>query len=423
MTSVTVVGLGYVGFPLALLAAEKGHRVYGYDINEEHIKTLQQGISPFADPALQEKLSQTTSLTFGHDPIKIRDADIVIVCVPTPVDKDHKPNLNPLRKACETVASYLRKGQLIAIESTIFPGTMEEIILPIMQSSNLTVGDDYWLVHCPERIDPGNPNYSISTINRVLGGITPRCGKKGKDFYDTLIDAEVQMLSSIKAAETTKVVENTFRDVNIALVNELAQAFDSMGIDVLEVIKGASTKPFAFMPHYPGCGVGGHCIPVDPYYLIEKSREKGFNPKFLAMARKINEGMPAYTVKKVVEGLLEAGKTLQTASIVLLGLAYKKEIDDIRESPSLVIADALVNRGAQFEIYDPYVLDKSTVTSLPAALHGKDCVIIATNHAEFANLTAQELQDAGVKVVVDGRNCLNKQDIIDSGIVYKGIGR
>jgi len=422
--SIAIVGLGYVGLPLALTAAERGFQVIGIDINSEHITRLSAGTTHFRSQDINEKVARLhTSIEWSTDPRVITKADAAIICVPTPVDEHHKPDLHPLIGASKAVAENMHDGQLIVVESTISPGTMEDVILPILENNGKKCGQHFNLAHCPERIDIGNKKYTLTTIPRVIGGITKECTERAAKMYEKIIDAKITRLNTIKAAETAKVVENTFRDVNIALVNELARAFDAMGIDIMDVIRGASTKPFAFLPHYPGCGVGGHCIPVDPYYLIERSRENGFTHRFLSMARTINEEMPEYTVQRTADALKLQGKRLNGAKIAVLGIAYKAEIDDIRESPALVIIEILKKSGASVAAYDPHVPASSTVQNLSAALSGKDCIIIATDHNEFRNITAQQLRAHNVSVVIDGRNCLDKEELIAAGIIYRGIGR
>lgn len=424
MMKVCVVGLGYVGLPLALLAAEKGNQVFGFDINNQKIEMLKNGKSPFNDEYIIKEVEKHSSkINFSENANIIKNAEIVLICVPTPIDDNNLPNLDPLKGACRTVLENLQQRQLVIVESTIYPGTMEEEVLPIFTKQSKTVGVDFCLAHCPERIDPGNYTYTIRSIPRVVGGVTKECTRRAKEFYDNLVEAKVTTLSSIKAVETTKVVENTFRDVNIALVNELAKSFDVMGIDIIEVINGASTKPFAFMPHFPGCGVGGHCIPVDPYYLINRSRQNGYDPRFLSMARLINNEMPIYTIQKAADALADLGKEFKESNVTILGLSYKAGLDDTRESPALVMAEHLKIRGANYDLYDPYILEKSTVNNLSDALRDKDCVIIATNHKEFVNINAKQLKEHNVKIVIDGRNCLNKEEILAAGIIYKGIGR
>ena len=421
--SIVVVGLGYVGLPLALTAAERGLEVAGFDINKEHIARLRAGKTHFRSTEVNEKVSQLyRKIEWDTYPKIITNADAAIICVPTPVDEHHKPDLKPLIGATETVAGHMKEGQLIVVESTISPGTMEDVVLPILEKTGKKCGKEFNLAHCPERIDIGNKKYTLTTIPRVIGGITRECTERAARMYEHIIDAQITQLKTIKAAETSKIVENTFRDVNIALVNELARAFDAMEIDILDVIRGASTKPFAFMPHYPGCGVGGHCIGVDPYYLIERSRENGFTHRFLSMARTINEEMPAYTVQRAADALAQQGKKMMGSRIAVLGLAYKPEIDDIRESPVLVIIEILKRAGAFVDAYDPHVPASSTVQNLSAAIKDKDCIIIATAHNEFCRMNAELLKKHNVKVVVDGRNCLDKEELIAAGIIYRGIG-
>src|SRR3989344_2349466 len=422
--SIAIVGLGYVGLPLALTAAERGFQVIGIDINSEHIPSLSAGTTHFRSQDINEKVARLhTSIEWSTDPRAITKADAAIICVPTPVDEHHKPDLHPLIGASKAVAENMHDGQLIVVESTISPGTMEDVILPILENNGKKCGQHFNLAHCPERIDIGNKKYSLTTIPRVIGGITKECTERAARMYDHIIDAPITRLKTIKAAETAKIVENTFRDVNIALVNELARAFDTMGIDILDVIRGAATKPFAFMPHYPGSGTGGHCIPVDPYYLIERSRENGFTHRFLSMARTINEEMPAYTVQRAADALAQQGKKMMGSRIAVLGLAYKPEIDDIRESPALVIIEILKRAGAFVDAYDPHVPASSTVQNLSAAIKDKDCIIIATAHNEFCRMNAELLKKHNVKVVVYGRNCLDKEELIAAGIIYRGIGR
>ncbi|RLF43349.1 MAG: UDP-N-acetyl-D-glucosamine dehydrogenase [Thermoplasmata archaeon] len=404
---VTIVGLGYVGYPLYKLIIKKGFNVIGLDIDKKKIDELKK-----------EGLNVTT------DPNEaLKDADCIIVCVPTPIDENHKPDLTFLKSATQTISKYLKKETLVVIESTIAPGTTEEIIIPILERSGLKAGKDFYVSHCPERIDPGNKKWTISNIPRVIGGINKKSTEVTYELYKSIIDAKIVELGSIKSAEATKMVENAFRDINIAFVNELAKSFDRMGIDILEVIKAASTKPFGFMPHYPGCGVGGHCIPVDPYYLIHKGEKLGYDFGFLKLARTINDSMPEYTVQKVITGLNEIGKCVKNTNIAILGVAYKGGIDDIRESPALVIIKKLEQLGANLVIFDPYVPEKSTAENLDQALEKCECIVIATDHPEFKQIKPELLKEKGVKVVVDGRNILDKEKIKSLGIVYKGIGR
>jgi len=419
---IAIFGLGYVGLPLACLSAKRGHEVIGVDINEKVVELINNGISHIKDHFLEEEIKKVNIEATTEGVTAVKHSDIIIICVPTPVDKNHRPNLDALINAVKTVSKGLKKGSLVIVESTISPYTCREIVKPILEESGLKAEKDFYLVHCPERIDPGNKKWPLEKLPRVIGGLSDNGRKKAVEFYKSIIDAEINELSSIEAAEAVKIVENTFRDVNIAFVNELAQCFDKLGIDIIEVIRGAATKPFAFMPHYPGCGVGGHCISVDPYYLIEGARSKGFDHKFLRLAREINSGMPEFTVKKIMEALNEVGKSVKGTKISILGLAYKPNVDDIRESPSLIIIEKLKQLGADLEIYDPYILAQSTVKTLEDALKS-ECLVIATAHKEFLEISYEELKKNGIKVVVDGRNCLDKEKIKSLGIVYKGIGR
>ncbi|HJO02074.1 MAG TPA: nucleotide sugar dehydrogenase [Candidatus Woesearchaeota archaeon] len=421
MRTITVVGLGYVGLPLACLCAEKDFDVYGADIDKNKVSLISQGISPIGDPDLKDAVKKTKGKIKATDNIgeAVKNSSIVIVCAPTPVDDDRLPNLRPLKSACEEVSKSLQKDTLVIIESTIFPGTTYEIILPILKKSNVS----FYLSHCPERLDPGNKKFAIQNIPRVVGGINNESTKKAAEFYQKIIDADIIELSSVKAAEATKIMENTFRDINIAFINEMAMSFDKEGIDILEVIKGASTKPFAFMPHYPGAGVGGHCIPVDPYYLIEKAKQTGFSHKFLSLAREINNNMSNYTVKLLEEVLQKLKKTIKNAKIGVLGLAYKADVDDVRESPAFKIIKILKKKDADVFVFDPYVKKGTNVENLNELLQKSDYIILVTAHNKFKNIDLNKLKENNVKIVIDGRNCLDKEKIKSMGIMYHGIGR
>ncbi len=426
MKTVTVVGLGYVGIPLILVVVEKGYRAIGYDIDENKIRKLSEGILPIkSEPWLDEQFAKYyKSIRFTSDPSVIGESDVVIIAVPTPVDDAGHPDLEPLVSASRTISRYLRKGQLIIVESTIYPGTCEEIVKPILEESGLNLDNgDFYLAHCPERIDPGNKKFNIKNIPRVVGAIGNRGLERALEFYKSIIDAEIIPMGSIREAEAVKVFENSFRDINIAFVNELAKAFDIMGIDIINVIKGASSKPFGFLAHWPGIGVGGHCIPVDPYYLIEKSKEMGFKLTFMRLAREINESMPDYAIYKIMLGLNKLGKPVKGSVITVLGVAYKGNIDDVRNSPALVVIEKLKKMGANLRVYDPYVKRLSTHDNLKEAIKGADCVVIATNHDEFKQIEPTVFKDAGVKFILDGRNVLDKEKIEEQGIIYKGIGR
>lgn len=421
--TISVVGLGYVGLPLALLAERKGYKVIGIDRDEEKVRKINNHIAPYEDKNISDFL-RTTNIDATSDWSKVKETSIVVVCVPTPVDHNHQPDLTPVRESMIQVAKNMVRGQLIVLESTVNPGVCEDVVIPILEeTSGLKVGQDFFLVHCPERINPGDKKWNVQNIPRVLGSFDKKGLKKGLDFYRSIIDADIKPMGSLKEAEAVKVVENSFRDINIAFVNELAQSFSLLGIDVVNVIKGASTKPFSFLAHFPGCGVGGHCIPVDPYYLIEYAKKNGFKHRFLSLARQINNGMPKFTCQ-IAEGLLGVKNiSLKGSKIAVLGLAYKANIDDCRESPSFEIIKYLKKQGALVEAYDPHVREKSTTKNLDDAVHDAKAVIIATAHNTFKQLPPKYFMDHHVEVIVDGQNCLPEEKFIKAGIMYQGIGK
>ncbi len=419
----TVIGLGYVGLPLAALCAEKGYRTYGITLEAKKVSMVNKGVSPIANDAELAVSVAKKHIVATRNAKVIRQSDIVLMCVPTPVDKLYNPDLSPVRSAALKISLNLRKGQLIIIESTINPGVCEEVILPILQKGGKVAGRDFFLAHCPERINPGDPTWNVRNIPRVVGGITHRCSRLAAKFYRSILESDIREMKSIKEAEATKIVENSFRDINIAFVNELAKSFDKLGIDVYDVIQGAATKPFAFMAHYPSCGVGGHCIPVDPYYLIERAKQSGFDHRFLRIAREINNSMPAYTVNHLIRQLNKLKMPLSGTSIGVCGISYKAEVSDIRESSSLKIISLLKEFGAKVRTYDPYLLEQSTDKSLIELLRHSDGMIIATNHREFVEMDIRKLRKYGIKVVIDGKNCLDKDGIVRLGMAYKGIGR
>jgi len=415
-SKVCVIGLGYVGLPLAMLCSKKGYETYGIDIDENKLKLIEKGINPIDNSRMENKVK-----IGGYGSTK--ESGVIVLCLPTPVNRDNSPDLKPLLGAAERIARNLQKGQLVIIESTVAPGIIDNSIKPILESSGLKAGIDFYLAHCPERVDPGNKEWGVDNIPRVIGAVSSEGLERAYDFYKSILSGEIKKLSSIKAVEAVKVLENSFRDVNIAFINEIAQSFDKMGIDVKEVIEGALTKPFAFMPHYPGCGVGGHCIPVDPYYLIEKAKEAGFEHKFLKLAREINNYMPVYTVNLMVDCINKFGGSIENSKVGVLGVAYKAGIADSRESPALKIIDLLKERGAEVFVYDPYIRKYSNVESSDELMQKSDYLIIATDHKEFKDIPIDSFLKFGIKAIVDGKNCLDKEGIIGKGIVYKGVGR
>ncbi len=420
--TVCVVGLGYVGLPLAVRAKEKGYNVIGLELDKKKIELINKKQSPIEDEYLYENLPKY-SIKATDDAKEIKKADIILICVPTPVDKYYNPNLEPVRKSCEMVAQNLKKGALVVLESTVNPGVSEEIVRPIFESFKHKVGSDVFIAHCPERINPGDPKWNVTNIPRVVGAFTKKGLKKAVDFYEDIIDGEIRPMKHIREAEACKVIENSFRDVNIAFVNELAKSFDALNIDIKDVIDGASTKPFAFMPHYPSCGIGGHCIPVDPYYLIERAKRAGFDHKFLRTSRAINNSMPEYTVELLQDSLNQVKLPLNGTNIGILGIAYKPNVDDDRESPYYAIVKSLEKHGARIHSFDPHIKEKSSVKTLATLLKKSDAIILVTNHKEFNDLNGKTLKANKIKVIIDGKNALDKKDIEKNSIVYKGIGR
>lgn len=423
LKTICVIGLGYVGLPLALLSARKGWNVIGIDINAERIGLLQAGKIPFQDELVLSWLSQAANITFTCDFQAVATADVIVICVPTPVHEDNRPDLGPVIQASQGIAPYLHPGQVVILESTVNPGISETVVQPLLEERGLRVGHDIYLAHCPERINPGDPRFNVENIARVLGASDEVGLDKAAEFYESILTAPVRRMGSLKEAEAVKVVENSFRDINIAFVNELAKSFSKLGIDVVNVIDGAATKPFAFMPHYPGCGVGGHCIPVDPYYLIEYAKSNGFHHDFLSLARRINSDMPAFAVEQLKSALNDNQMSLNGSRIAVLGVAYKADIGDYRESPAFEIIDHLKAQQAEVVVFDPYVPKFSSVPTLEDALTRADAVLITTAHKQFKNLTPEIFQRYNIKVIVDGRNCLDKQQYLESRLCYRGIGR
>ncbi len=418
-----VIGLGYVGLPLALQGEQKDFSVIGVDLNEARITQLQNGISPIDEEHLNKLVSES-SIQFTTSFQDIEDADAVIICVPTPVHENKEPDLEPLIHAVKSTLSHMREGVLLVIESTINPGVCDEVIVPLIEkNSDFIVGKTLHLAHCPERINPGDPKWHVGNINRVLGADTKQGLELALNLYTRLIDAKIKPMASLKEAEAVKIVENSFRDINIAFVNELAMSFNILGISVNNVIEGAATKPFAFIPHYPGMGVGGHCIPVDPYYLIQHARHKGFEHKFLSLARSINESMPVYSVSLLEKAFTEkTGQTLADATVAVLGLSYKANVGDDRESPAYPAIQELERRGATVVSYDPFIPEKSNCKTLVEAVQQADAILLATAHESFLSIDPKNLSN--IKIFLDGRNALQakKAAFESAGIEYLGIG-
>ena len=389
-----IIGLGYVGLPLLLRFAEVGYRVLGFDIDQSKIDRLREGrsyikhipASSIADMNSRGLFDGTTD--FG----RAGEADALIICVPTPLNRYREPDLSFVLNSVDAVVPYLRTGQIVSLESTTYPGTTDEELLPRLESGGLKVGKDLFLVFSPEREDPGNERFTTRTIPKICGGVTPDCLEAGLALYGGVIDRVVPV-STTRAAEMTKLLENIHRAVNIGLVNELKVVCDAMGIDIREVIDAAATKPFGFTPYYPGPGLGGHCIPIDPFYLTWKAREYGLHTRFIELAGEINTGMPDWVIGRVMDALNERGKSLKGSRVLVLGIAYKKNVDDMRESPSVELMEKLVKKGALVEYSDPHVpvfpkmrehyFDLASVELTAESLGHYDCVLLATNHDAF----------------------------------------
>jgi len=420
---VAIVGLGYVGLPtFVALDKTSKYQIVGYTRSKQKVDKINKGISPIEDSDVSAYL-QSHKLFATNKQKDLEGSDVFIICVPTPIKDDYVPDYEPVISATQLVAPFIRKRSHFVLESTVNPGTCEEIIIPILEKeTGLTAGVDFNVAHCPERINPGDLKWNIYNINRNIGSIDKRLNKEIAAFYRTFITKGIiNEVNSLKIAEATKIIENTFRDINIAYVNELAQSFDVMNIDLYETIQASSNKQFAFMPHWPGCGVGGHCIAVDPYYLIRRASLDGFNHQLLKYAREINNHMPSYTVQRLLLGLNDINLPLKGTKIALLGLSYKPDIGDLRESPSLIIEKKLKKLGADISVYDPFV--SRAEKNLFKTVKNAKAVVIATAHREIREKLLELLPKTKVKIVVDGRNCLDKEKIIKLGIVYRGIGR
>jgi UDP-N-acetyl-D-glucosamine dehydrogenase len=401
-----IVGLGYVGLPLAMAFSEAGFKVLGFDVQQKRADWVNQGHSYIADVSaerLQTAIAHNLKATTEQS--RLKETDAVCICVPTPLTKTKDPDLSYVISESEEIAKYLRPGQLIVLESTTYPGTTREVVLPILERSGLKAGADFYLAFSPERVDPGNKDYSIRNTPKIVGGIDLPSTKLAKLLYQQVAESVIPV-SCPEVAEMTKVFENVFRSVNIALVNELAQLCERMGISVWEVIAAATTKPFGYMPFYPGPGIGGHCIPLDPYYLANKAREHDFHTRFIELAAEINEGMPYHVTSRITEALNARGRSLNDARVLVLGVAYKKDVEDVRESPSLKLIELLQDKGATVKYNDPYIpkirLPRGELTSVKLTkqnLSSADCVVIATAHSCY-NMDEVTTQ---AKLVFDAR--------------------
>jgi len=457
---VCVVGLGYVGLPLAALCAIKGCDVTGLDTNQFAVDKINQGLTHIRDVEVERLVKAghlTGRLKATADVNEIVSSTIYLICVPTPVDENHDPDLLPLYSAVDAIAPFLKKDDLVVIESTVFPGTCEQEVIPRLESlTDMKAGGDFQVAHCPERVNPGDPFWTSENIPRVVGATSEKGVKQAAEFYASILGGGVfdvraikssmnpkfnlnddgslnvsqvplgslTMMRSIRDAEAVKVMENTVRDVNIAFVNELAKISDALNLDVVDIIDGMATKPFGKGPFYPGVGVGGHCIAVDPEWLKAASKKAGYMPEIIQLARSTNNGMPEYAVSLLQDMLNDRGLPLKGTQVLVLGVAYKKNVDDPRESPFYEVKELLQKKGAQVDVFDSWIAFENTVESLDEGLKKAKAVLIVTEHSDvISEFKTKDLESLPLEVLVDGRNCLKAEDIRSQGVLYSGIGR
>ena len=419
---VGIIGLGYVGLPLAIHFAHKGFRVIGFDVDVRKIDMLLRGesyIKHIQMEQINEKIKEGC-LDVTVDFTRLRNADCILICVPTPLTDKMEPDLSYLLDTTKSIAENLRIGQIIILESTTYPGTTEEMLMPGFETDSMKVGQDYFLAFSPEREDPGNDKYDASNIPKVVGGVTTGCLEVASALYSCI--TEVVPVSSTRAAELTKILENTFRSVNIALVNELKVLANKMGIDIFEVINAAATKPFGYTPFYPGPGLGGHCIPIDPFYLSWKAREYDFATRFIQLAGEINVSMPYYVIERTIEALNQHEKSLKGSKVLVLGVAYKKDIDDERESPGYIIMKLLSEKGAIVSYNDPWIpvlkktrkynFNKKSTPITQEVLQGMDAVIIITDHSAYDYTEIVRHSN----LIIDTRNATSSIDGTDGKV-------
>ncbi len=413
-----IIGLGYVGLPLVSEFCRAGFKVIGFDNDAGKVSKLLAGESYIKHIDLSKIPNYKSSFLPTTDFSKLSETDCIIICVPTPLNKNREPNLSYVTNTAKTISQYLRKGHLVVLESTTYPGTTDEEIKVILEETGLRAGEDFNLAYSPEREDPNNKDFSTATIPKVVGGYSKDCLKMAQALYDNIVDTTIPV-SSTKVAEASKLLENIYRSVNIALVNELKILFDRMGIDVWEVIEAAATKPFGFHPFYPGPGLGGHCVPIDPFYLTWKAREFDFSTRFIELAGEINTSMPYYVVEKVGGVLSKHGKSLNNSNILVLGIAYKKDVDDQRESPSLKIIELLKKHGAEVTYNDPFVPESQGQRNYPGVslksekltentLKNADLILLVTNHTSYDYAFIEK----HAQCIVDTRGVFRKNNIV-----------
>jgi UDP-N-acetyl-D-glucosamine dehydrogenase len=413
-----VIGLGYVGLPLVVEFAQKGFAAVGFEVDEQKAADINEGRSYIGDVSSSavKEMVEAGRLRATVDFQDLKDCDAVIICVPTPLRKTKEPDVSYILAAAEEITRNLRRGQLVVLESTTYPGTTDEVLLPMFEETGLKLDEDFLLAFSPERVDPGNPQFQTHNIPKVVGGCTEDSTIVAAHLYAQIVK-DVHAVSSARVAEAAKLLENTFRAVNIGMANEMARLCYALGIDTWEVIRAAATKPFGFMPFYPGPGIGGHCIPLDPHYLSWKARQHGFDSRFIGLAEEVNSRMPEHVVTLIADGLNDAGKALKNSRLLLIGVAYKKDINDVRESPALSIIDRLRAKGAIVRYHDPFVTEVrfddshteasgeplSSVELTDEELRAADCIVIVTDHSQIDYRRITQL----APLIVDTRNALN----------------
>lgn len=432
---ICIIGLGYVGLPTAIHFSEQGFNVVGVDKDTEKVARISKNQLSIDDLEYEKRLKKALTekkLEVTTDiPNSVELSDIIIIIVPTPITNTKEPDLTHVISVSEQISKKIKKGQLVILESTTFPGTTEEIVRPILEREGLKAGNDFGLAYCPERYNPGDKEHTIHQVSRIVGGITLEWANVAKELYQTIIDKDVVVVENIRTAEAAKIIENIQRDINIALFNEFAMIFQKMDIDIISVIEAASTK-WNFMKLYPGPGVGGHCLPVDPYYLTHKAKEHGHHPQLILAGRSINDNMPLYVVNLIVDGLNECSKPISGSKITILGVSYKPNVSDVRESPAKKLITKLLKMGANVYVHDPFVGEDQVKkefnvinTLLKDALKDSDCVVLHTNHSSFQDLKISELKDLMSKgaLLVDTQHVFSPEDVIKAGLKYRGIGR
>lgn len=432
---ICVIGLGYVGLPTAVFFGEQGFDVIGSDIDKNKIELIKKGNSPIPELKLDSRIENAISSGKLNVTTQVSESvslsDIILIIVPTPITRMKQPDLSYIISAGEDISKGLKRGKLVILESTTYPGTCEEVLLPILEKSGINVGEDFGLAYCPERYNPGDEKHSLDKVARIVGAIDLEWAEIAQQLYQSIIKENVTIVENIKTAEAAKVIENIQRDLNIALFNELAMIFQKMDIDVISVIEAASTK-WNFTKYYPGPGVGGHCLPVDPYYLTHKAMELGYHPQLILAGRSINDNMPFYVIDLIIDGLNELAKPIKGSKIAILGVSYKANTSDTRETPAETIIKTLLEMKANVCVHDP-IVNKNDVEkmfnvkncSLDEALNNSDCVVLHTYHDQFDEINIQDImkQMKPNALIVDTQHVFSPQEVVKNGLKYRGVGR